>query len=603
MPETAHGTHERMPRVYLSALAVLLLLSQFFGCVQPLDIDMVTIAKDEFAPRIVLIPPDGQVYRSTLAVTGSVEDFVDAEGTKTGSIQNGSLRWGILNKAAAKYNGTFVLDSNNNFTITVDTSDLSEIIVLKVSAVDLSGNTGAAEITLEPYLQGPYIAITSPQDNEEWANELTKTVTGNVQNSPSDSGVEEVDFDTLSVYVTQSENSAAKPDNLVTNAEDGTFSFSFATDGLSTRQPITVSVSDLNGIPYQKTIYIVSSSEGPYIEITSPADRSIYGSFVELTGSVRVSSGADSGTAGITSLAVSLAGDAASSCTYVFNTATEEWTSTVPEGFTLTWDCGVGDGETDGDFFFSFYTAGRENDQYIEIVAENINRRQTVTTLTLRDDNEGPYIDISAPVNYELYSSTVTVTGTVRNNLNDYMLDEIAAILWSVPGSTISGGAVNYDLLDGSFTCSFDVPSTQSGMLTILIAGTDINNNQTAEYIMLIDDREGPIISISSPEQNSLFGDGDNLILVSGTIRNSENEVGSGPSIVEASWAVIGSSVALSGYLDLSAGDDFSINLDTNGITESSISLILSAAGADGHESSFSLTLQNDRKAPVISFS
>ena len=127
-----------------------------------------------------------------------------------------------------------------------DTSELNETIVIRVSAQDLSGNTGYADLTLEPYTSGPDITITSPENNSEWANELTKTVEGYITNSSTDSGISEIDFSTLTVTVASSESSTANPDNLTYSEVDGTFSFSFSTLEISSRQLITVSVQDLN---------------------------------------------------------------------------------------------------------------------------------------------------------------------------------------------------------------------------------------------------------------------------------------------------------------------------------------------------------------------
>ena len=504
-----------------SGIPILILLIPvilLFGCIQPLDLEMVTIAKDEFAPQITLLPPDGNVYRSTLTVTGSVEDYTDADGTKSGDVRSDSLSWGILNKAAAMYNGSFVLDSNNEFTISIDTSDLSEIIVLRVSAIDLSGNMGSADITLEPYLQGPYIIITSPQDNDEWANELAKTVTGRAQNSALDSGVEEVDFDTLSVYVTQSENSEANPGNLITDETDGGFTFSFATDGLSSRQPITVSVSDLNGIEYQKIIYIVSSSEGPHIEITSPAERSIYGSLVEVAGSVRASGETDSGTTGITSLEVSLVGDESSRCTYVLDTATGLWTDTVPAGFTLSWDCGIIAGETDGDFFFSFYTAGLENDQLIEVVALNINGRQSVDTLTLLDDNEGPYVEVYTPDEMSFYYDAISITGIVTDAdavapIDPTDIDDVGSVTWEIL-SEAEGGTL-YIGSDGTFTINGIDSTGYTGNKTIKITAEDLNFNTSVAYRTLLEHTGGPSISLENPSCYPYY---DHLFTLNGSV-------------------------------------------------------------------------------------
>ena len=193
------------------------------------------------------------------------------------------------------------------------------------------------------------------------------------------------------------------------------------------------------------------------------------------------------------------------------------------------------------------------------------------------------------------YGSSVSVTGHVQNNTDDSNLDEIAALDWSASEFT-AGENIVFDSDTGNYGFTVDIPVDQSGMVTITVTGTDINGNKSYQYLHLQDDSQGPQINLTAPENYSQFGMEDNLLEVSGTIRNSEGEANSG-STVNAVWILIGSGVSQTGPVTILSDDTFSFTLDTSGITESSFIIRITASGSDSHTSSSDLVLYNDNKS------
>ncbi|MBI9104635.1 MAG: hypothetical protein JEY99_19620 [Spirochaetales bacterium] len=480
--------------ILLLALTALL----FFGCPSSLNEAMVTLAEDEVAPSFSLNPISS--FRSQVTITGTVIDYTSSSRSETGGLKNDTLKWEILDKATT-YNGTYELLSDNSFSFTIpDTTTLTETIVVRVYATDLSGNTGYADLSLTPYSQGPYISIETPENNEIWANELTKTVRGTVQNSSSDTGVDEVDFTTLEVYLTATINSSdtGMADNFILEQTDenynGRFSFTFPTENISSRQPITIQVRDKNNNLTTETLMLLSSSEAPIITLAEPGQNTVFNKEVTVTGNLKTSDTATPKSEGIITFSIAILGTTVQG-TYTLNTATETWTPllTGVTGFTF-------DYADTGNFSFTFDTTGMEGNLLIELIAENINGNQTTQTLTLRNDNQGPEININTPLKNSYYYSSLTVTGSVSNNgETDTGLDEIGSLTWSVPGTDIIGGSIVYDET-GAFSFPVTIPSTQAGNLTIIIEGKDINNNTTDEYLTLLDQTDGPVIDIDSPD-------------------------------------------------------------------------------------------------------
>lgn len=126
----------------------------------------------------------------------------------------------------------------------------------------------------------PNIAVTSPVDGGVYSG--TVAVKGSIADADGD-------VKNLQVRVP-----AAEIDEAVELGEDGSFSYSFSSYGITETILITLTARDWNGNESTKTITLFNDGTGPYIEITEPVDFSAYSTVVRVSGTVTDAAGAAS---------------------------------------------------------------------------------------------------------------------------------------------------------------------------------------------------------------------------------------------------------------------------------------------------------------------
>ena len=213
----------------------------------------------------------------------------------------------------------------------------------------------------------PVIIIDSPAEGATY--QATVTITGTVTDR-------EGAVHALSLGVP-----VAEVDQDVEIGEDGAFSISFSTEGISTSISFTLTATDWNGNTARITRTLENDEAGPHIQITEPEDFSAYGTVVRVSGTVT------DGPAAATT-------DEVAGASYA-----------VP-GTSIAGDLSFGE---DGTFSFEFATANPDGtavvdgSALVEVRASDFNGNETVRSITIVKSPTGDFGSVTVtPANKQV---------------------------------------------------------------------------------------------------------------------------------------------------------------------------------------------------------
>lgn len=467
-------------KILSSGLFALLLIP---ACPTPLEKDKLTVLQDLTPPVITIESPlPDSEFQSVLTVRGRVIDR-DGENRPLAGVR-------FLNYRIANYDTEdtpLELDREGNFSVTLGTADFKKTLTLIFTAGDLNGNRAELSLSLNPDKQGPHMEITSPQPYTVFKTGLT--VTGRVSDSEENDTLDEVAREISYDFPGTSLSGTADVDG-----ETGSFSFSIDTSDYDKQLICRVRARDLNGNETEASLTLIPDTTGPWLEITSPGDYSLYKTTLTVMGRVKNSSD-----------------DAA------LDEVAEEISYDFP-GTSLSGTAEI-DRET-GEFSFAVDTADLENQLLCRVTAFDRGGNGTTELINILPDREGPYLTLSYPENYSTFKSVTTFSGTVTNGPEDASTNEVQPVVsYEFPGTPIRGTAeINSNT--GRFGFSVPTVSYKSQLLCIITARDD-RNNQTTLQITLNPDLIGPYLVVTSPEDFSEYATQINL---EGYVYNSESD-------------------------------------------------------------------------------
>ena len=519
---------------------------------------VIDLNHDEAGPEITVTAPAQQsIYAKRVDVTGTVSN-----GPGDASLdQIASLSYEVVNSAISDD----LLDfSTGTFSFSFDTDGLSGDLIVRITAVDVHGDSTTETLVLEADRVGPAITILNPA-NYSYVTALVE-VSGTIQNSVTDSALDSIDAESIT-YEVVGTTIAGIPAYV---HETGVFSFSFDTTGLTSGLIIRVAADDINGYSSTETLFLEPDNRGPEITVSDPVNYSIYGAYVNVTGTVTNGPG-DTNLDKIPEGAL---------LSYQVSGTAVSGTATISE--------------VDGSFSFGFATTGFSTDLVVEMRATDIHEDETVKNLNLKTDTEGPAITISSPASYTNYGFRVDVDGTVANKSDDTGTDMITQLSYEVLNTAISVDTLAFDAGTGGFSFFFETDGL-SGNLVVLITAKDIHGRTTVSTLELIHDTEGPDITVTSPAPQSIYA---RQVDVAGTIANGPGDAGV-DLLAGLSYEVV--NTAIGGTLEYTAGS-FSFGFETGGLSGD---LIVRITGVDihGDESVETLVLEPDEVGPYISIS
>lgn len=494
--------------IYLLVIPVVLFFA-FAACPNPIDNNLVTLVEDVLAPVVTITEPGNySQYKSTISISGMVEDSSTTTGDNQGSVS--TLSYEVQGHYLLA--GQISLSADGQFgPVDIDATELSGREVIVITAEDWNGNISEEEIILDENTSGPYIDI--PGDNFLYTSQLA--MSGTIANSDSDSAITEVKSITWEVLT--------RPDLTET------LNFDVSGDGTFTVEPLaaTINYSDpndfdftVNTVDLEKTMYISVTTEdwkghtteivrtiydgktGPYIEISSPNDGEHYHGTVTITGIVQ-NGPSDTGLDSVELLTCVLFVNGGDEGTIAFINSLPAFT---PNDGSIAFTPGA------NTFSITLSTTSPViiNDDYlrISIWAEDKTGKTNTDNIDLVK-SDGPYLSISAPESYTPYTTTLSITGTVKSWDGAPDAFEIDTLTYSL------GAAVDQPLaFNAAGTISDSLTtSTLSGDQTLTIKATDDNGNQITTSISLTDGL-APILTVNSPGASY---DGTDLT-VSGTV-------------------------------------------------------------------------------------
>lgn len=201
-------------------------------------------------------------------------------------------------------------------------------------------------------------------------------------------------------------------------------------------------------------------------------------------------------------------------------------------------------------------------------------------TLTQQVGDElGPKIVISSPLEGSTYRSTITVTGTISDDVADTGdgKGSLARAHYSLPYTTptIEG---EIDIAeDGtfSFTCSTE---NLTGEQKIIITAQDWNWNLTVSELTLINWSDGPYIELSTPEDAQYYS---SSVIVEGRVGNSFDNMDANNEVASLSWTV--QPGGLGDTLIFGSDGTFSSIFETTDL-QGSLTLAITAEDKNGNE-------------------
>ena len=291
------------------------------------------------------------------------------------------------------------------------------------------------------------------------------------------------------------------------------YTISWNTTGVA-NGPHTLSAvaSDAAGNTATSSVSVIVDSIPPVVSITAPANNA------NVTGTVTVTANATDNVA-VASVQFSLDG--------------------APLGSPLT---GAGPSYTT-----SWNTTGVANGTHtLSAVATDAAGNTASSSISVTISSNTPTVAITVPANNAAVTGTVTLTANAVDNLG------IASVQFKLDGaplgSPVSGPGPFYSM-------SWNTAGVTSGTHSISAVATDNSNNTASSSISVVVDSTPPVISITAPANNALFGANATVTLTA----NATDNV----AVASVQFKLDGAPL---GALLTGAGPNYSTSWNTTGV-------------------------------------
>ena len=140
----------------------------------------------------------------------------------------------------------------------------------------------------------------------------------------------------------------------------------------------------------------------------------------------------------------------------------------------------------DGSFSHSFSTQEITETILVTVAAIDWNGNEMSVTRTLFNDETGPHISITEPMDRSTYGTVVRMSGTITDLVGAAATEEVSACGYTIRGTDVSG-SIDPDT-EGAFTFEFatrlaDGTQVIDGFATIEVTADDWNGNQTLSTV------------------------------------------------------------------------------------------------------------------------
>jgi hypothetical protein len=451
-------------------------------------------------PHVVIdSPADMSVYGSKVTVAGRVSDS-EARPGSTRDLKD--VTWVI---PGSEQGGRVDYREDGTFGFSYSTRGFQGHHFLSVRAQSKANRFFEKVIALLEGGNYPGFEITSPLDGSLYAAEVHVSGRSSVEGGPAS-------MDSLSWTLSGGDRGGQ-----VTVSEQGTFTFSFPTAGLTGEQTLTLRAVNRQGRFAERSLKLrgpveaVAEVEGvaeaaakaPVIVLTSPADGSAYGSTV---GSSLVVEGYLRPAAVIRSLTYRLSGGGEAAGGRAGELAYNQST---------------------GIFSFELDTEGLSGPQTLELAAVDRDGRPVLAALRLSDGNQGPVIDLTMPENNSFYRTTVSVVGRVGNSLEDpERADKVRSLSCRLLEDPSRQSDIAFDPKTGVFSVDFSAMGFRGRQNLEFIAENSLGRRSLIT-LSLRDGNLRPVLVIDRPQDLGSYGA---WVSVSGTL----TEAGGGYMPIEA---------------------------------------------------------------------
>lgn len=586
----------------------------------------VPLLLDRSEPDLLLTSPaDGGYYASVIRVRGQVRGSQDESGAAR---RISALTWEL---AGTRLHGPVDLDAAGRFSLDIPASGLSEPLTMKLTAEDERGFSVEAFLRLQPYRQGPTLTLFSPADGATYRSLVG--VKGRVGGSgePADS-VEEVQF--LSWEIPGTDLGGPLEFD-----SSGAFSFSFSTKGLRRSLELKLEAVSRNGFQSRKTLTLHNDGVGPQLILDGSGEIEYGLEPAFLRGRVGYSEEEPDAISEVRSLGYELPGPAGLRGSIPFQS---------DGSFSLQLSAAGLQGEQDLRLTAEDWNGNRtERIVRLKPIAAPLAVQPpapevqhaavpepppaaegaapappaapapvaaapapapapvpaaTVTAATAPATPPevpspsvaaaGPYLQILAPANGSLYENELIIRGKVGNSEADRdTVNGIRGMDFAVldaPGQT---GAVLFEP-NGAFHLKLPL-RTLRGTLRVRIGAEDRDGRRTERLVTLLDGRQKPVLTVHSPQDQSLFGA---RVLVSGIFTDPHAAAGfpaAARSLTLEIYSTVSNSESkpLKLVLPLSDNGSFQTVVTTDGMIGPQL-VSLSATSAGGKRAEAFLTIK-----------
>jgi len=226
------------------------------SCPTPFRDGEISLLRDTQSPEITITTPiQGSTFESTVTISGTVHDRDDSGAVRAGASTDyiATCSWDILDSDPTETPVEVAADGS--FSFTFPSAELTGQITVVVSAEDVNGNTASTSLVLAADEDGPFVAITSPEDYGEYATLLT--LAGTVTNGIDDTTTTEVD-----PAVSYRIPGTALIGTTTIDAGTGAFATALDVASLDGTRTIEVTATDLNGNETTAVVTIVKPADG-----------------------------------------------------------------------------------------------------------------------------------------------------------------------------------------------------------------------------------------------------------------------------------------------------------------------------------------------------
>ena len=507
-------------------------------------------------------PGRNDYFTDSLPVRGRL---LDASGRVIPSRELESLTWEV---EGTGLKGELEPGREGSFATVVDAAGVRQDALLVVRAIAVTGAVAEQAVQLRADISAPKLELRSPREGGSY--DQTVTVEGSV-----------ADREAVSLHwqVLGAPGLGASFDL----PEGGDFRFEIPTSRLEGIQIIELRAADPLG---NATVFTVTlrgreppvpvrespapttrePAAPPQLFIESPVDRSYYHSQVRLEGMVE---------------------DAKS----------------------LTWEI-PGSGlkgrviaGNDGRFSLRIPSVDLQGTQMLRLIAVGHSGATVEKVLVLLDHEKGPEISIATPENRSYYRREILLEGSVGNPEDDWdSVGEVAGLSLRFAGAEDAPAEIPFDE-QGHFSVLLPAEG-YSGKLSMILTAEDRNGDLTRELITLLDGNLDPIVSISSPRVEQLYG---SKVRVTGTVIDpyAQSEVMGG--IESVSYSVTSPEIftlenaIAQGAVELGADNSFDFVISTRDLSGPQDLNILVAARSGNQTKSSVRILEGEADIPVFS--